>query len=188
MPITKREGKRGVAYRVTVDFPPDPITGKRRQRTEKFRTRKEAESREREWMTEIERGTAVDGTKMTMGEYLTYWLNTSVRHRVRNTTLNSYEQLIRVHIVPALGSVQIQKLTPAQVQAFYQTKVTEPRLRYKGQEDGLPAVPAHRALSAHCPARGASTGHEVGHRASERLRRHRSATGPTTANQDMDRR
>ena len=49
MAITKREGARGVSYRVTVDFPSDPITGKRKQRTETFRTKKEAESREREW-------------------------------------------------------------------------------------------------------------------------------------------
>jgi len=37
-------------------------------------------------------------------------------------TYERYEQLVRVHIVPALGRVQLQKLTAQQVQNFY-TKV-----------------------------------------------------------------
>jgi integrase len=141
MAVTTRQGKRGPSYRVTVDFPRDPITGKRRQRTETFRTKKEALAREREWLTEIERGTAVDMTKMTVGEYLAHWLATSVKHSVRNTTYNSYEQLIRIHIAPALGAVPVQKLMPAQVQAFYQVKLTEPRAATKGKKTGTPLSP-----------------------------------------------
>src|SRR5690349_1443291 len=66
--IDKRQGTHGVSYRVRVELPPDPITGKRRPRAETFRTRKEAEKRLSEWLTEIERGTAVDGSKMTVAE------------------------------------------------------------------------------------------------------------------------
>lgn len=135
MAITKREGTRGVAYRVTVDFPPDPITGKRKQRTETFRTRKEAESREREWMVEIERGTAVDSTKMTVAEYLQHWLETSVKHTVRQSTFRSYAQLVRSHIVPALGSIPLQKLQAVQIQAFYAEKLSGGRA--DGEKGGL---------------------------------------------------
>jgi len=121
MAITKRQGARGVAYRVTVDYPEDAITGKRKQRTETFRTKKEAESREREWMLDVERGTAIDGTKMTVGEYLDLWLATVARHAVRETSYNAYETTIRVHLKPLLGSIPLQRLAPARVQECYAT-------------------------------------------------------------------
>jgi integrase len=135
MAITKRQGKNGISYRVTVDFGSDPVTGKRRQRTETYRTKKEAESREREWLTEIERGTAVDGTKMTTGEYLQHWLESSVQHTVRKSTYKSYAHLVKNHLVPSLGSIPLQKLQPVQVQAFYGEKLHGGRA--DGQKGGL---------------------------------------------------
>jgi len=131
MAVTKRPGKDGMKYRVTVDYPSDPFTGKRKQRSETYRTRKEADSREREWLTEIERGTAVDGTKMSVGEYLLHWVDTVARHNVRITTYESYRWMIEKHIVPTLGSVPLQRLTAAQVQGFYSEKLSggaSPRL------------------------------------------------------------
>jgi hypothetical protein len=68
--IEKRTGPQGVAFRVRVEYPPDPITGKRRQPSETFKTKNEAETKLALWLAEIERGTAVDTTKMTLGEFL----------------------------------------------------------------------------------------------------------------------
>lgn len=116
---------------MTVDFPPDPITGKRRRGTETYRTRKEAESREREWMLEIERGAVLDGGKMTFGEYLTYWLNTYAKHNVRLSTYTSYTAFSKNHIIPALGAIMLRKLSPTHIQDFYQAKLTGGRLDKK---------------------------------------------------------
>jgi integrase len=104
---------------VRVEFPPDPVTGKRRQRAETVKTKKAAEARLAEWLTEIERGIEIDGGKMTFGEYLAYWLDTYAKHNVRPTTYESYAAYARRHIIPALGSIPLTKLRPAQVQAFY---------------------------------------------------------------------
>jgi integrase len=117
--IQKIIGPRGVSYLVRVEYPLDPITGKRRQRSKAFRTKKEAEKALAEWLVEIERGTAIDGAKMTVGEYLNHWLVTIARHRVRETTFAAYRTTIRTHIIPAIGSVPLQRLTPAAVQEFY---------------------------------------------------------------------
>src|SRR4051794_24541141 len=114
--IWKRQGKRGVSYTVRVELPPDPVTGKRRQRAETFRTRKEADAALAQWVTEIERGTAVDGTRMTFAEYLRHWLDVYGQHRLRATTYASYETLARVHIIPALGDVPLQKLQATHLQ------------------------------------------------------------------------
>jgi integrase len=107
-----------VRWRVRIDMV-DPVTGKRRQPQRTYRTRREAEAGLAEWLVEVERGTAVVHSRMTVGEYMAYWLDTSARHRVRATTLESYEQKTRLYIVPALGGVPLQKLTPAQLQALY---------------------------------------------------------------------
>ncbi len=117
--IQKIIGPRGTAYLVRVEYPPDPVTGKRRQRSKSFTTKKEAEKELARWLVEIERGTAIDGAKMTVGEYLTHWLATAARHAVRETSYCGYETTIRVHIIPALGSIPLQRLTPVAVQAFY---------------------------------------------------------------------
>ena len=51
--IQKTTGPHGVAYLVRVEFPRDPITGTRKQRSESFKTKKAAEVRLAEWLTEI---------------------------------------------------------------------------------------------------------------------------------------
>jgi hypothetical protein len=117
--IQKLIGPRWVSYLVCVEYPRDPVTGKRRQRSKAFKTKKEAEKALAEWLVEIERGTAVIGSKMTVGEYLSYWLETIARHRVRETSFAACGTTIRTHIVPAIGSVPLQRLTPAAVQELY---------------------------------------------------------------------
>jgi integrase len=131
MAITKRQGARGVAYRVTVDYPTNPLTGKRKQRTETFRTKKEAESREREWLTEIERGTAIDGTKMTVTELFALWLDVLRGTNPKERTVIEYERTIKTHIVPVLGTTAVQKVTPATIDAFNTS------LREKGCSDAM---------------------------------------------------
>jgi integrase len=122
--IQKRPGPQGAAYRARVEYPADPVTGKRRQRSETFKTKREAETALSKWLAEIERGTAVDTTKQTVGEFLRHWLETVARHRVRPTTFEDYEATIDNHIIPALGSIPIQRLTAANVQGFYAAKLS----------------------------------------------------------------
>jgi hypothetical protein len=117
--LFKEVAKDGtVSWRVRVDMV-DPVTGKRRQPQRTYKTKREAEAGMAQWLVEIERGTAVVNSRMTVGAYMAYWLDTSARHRVRPTTLESYEQKVRLYIVPVLGTVPIQRLTSAQVQVFY---------------------------------------------------------------------
>src|SRR5579864_8201484 len=128
-----------VSWRVRVDMV-DPVSGKRRQPQRTFRTKREAEAGLAQWLVEIERGTVVDRSKMTLGEYLTYWLDTVAQHRVRPTTFASYRQIIHNRITPALGAVCLQRLTPAQVQAIYG------RLLENGRRDGRGKGLSHRSV------------------------------------------
>ncbi len=116
--ITKRLTKEGKArYLVRVEYPPDPVTGKRRQRAKTCATRKEAEAELARWLTEIERGTAIEPSTLTVGALLDLWLTTVAAPKVKPTTLEDYAATIRTHLTPALGAVPVQRLTPAQVHA-----------------------------------------------------------------------
>src|SRR5436309_3115501 len=54
----------------------------------------------------------------TVEDYLSEWLS-HVRGRVRITTYEGYESLVRRYAVPALGSIDLQALSPLHVQRCY---------------------------------------------------------------------
>jgi integrase len=121
--IRKRERKDGVVYVASVDLGRDPITGKRRERSETFKTKREAKAALARWQTEIERGTFVDRSTQTVADLLRYWLETSVKHNRSQNTYVNYRYHVNGHLIPALGHIQVQKLTVAQVQQFYADKI-----------------------------------------------------------------
>jgi Phage integrase, N-terminal SAM-like domain len=58
-----------------------------------------------------------DAGKMTVGEYVGRWIEDSVKDTVRQRTYERYEQIVRVHIKPALERVKLSALTPAHVRS-----------------------------------------------------------------------
>ncbi len=55
---------------------------------------------------------------LTVGAYLLDWLS-HVRGRVRRVTYEGYECLLRCHAIPALGAVEMGRLTPLRLQQLY---------------------------------------------------------------------
>jgi integrase len=58
-----------------------------------------------------------------VNEYFQRWLKDSVKGNVRPITFESYERLVRVHMVPALGHVKLKALSPAHLQGFYRDRL-----------------------------------------------------------------
>jgi integrase len=79
-------------------------------------------------LTDRERGLLVTGGRQTLGQFLIRWLQDSVKPTVRPKTYTSYSQLLRIHILPALGAVPLAKLDPPRVQRFLNDKLAEGRL------------------------------------------------------------
>ena len=78
--------------------------------------------------TDIKRGTWLDpeGAKVTLASWLQHWLETVVDGRVgSDNTRANYAQIIRVHIVPALGVVTLSDLTAEMVDKFLAAKAGE---------------------------------------------------------------
>jgi len=123
--IRKHEREDGVRYEVVVDFGNDPVTGKRRQRTRSFKTKKEAQIALNSLLNELDEGTAVDRSRQTIAEMMRYWLDTYARPNLCSKTLEGYEHISTAHIIPALGAIPIQKFTPDRLQQFYSQKAQE---------------------------------------------------------------
>ncbi len=120
--IRRIERAAGIRYEAVVDLGSDPITGKRRQRSRTYRSKKEANVGMTRWLAEIDGGGAVDRSRATMAQHLRYWLETYARPNLSAKTLEMYEHIIERHIIPDLGAIPLQKLTPDQVQSFYAKK------------------------------------------------------------------
>jgi integrase len=129
--IQKLTGPHGVAYLVRVELPRDPVTGKRRQQSKSFKTKKAAEVRLAAWLTEVERGTAVDTSKMTVSDLFAQWMEVLRGTNPKERTIVEYERTIKTHILPSLGATLAQKVTPATIDAF------NILLRNKGCSDAM---------------------------------------------------
>ena len=98
--------------------------GKKKQRY--FQTEREANQALRKMLHEKERGTLPTGPNQMLKVYLEQWLEQVFKLSViRTGTYYTYRAIINKHIVPSLGHVSLQKLTPQQIQAFYTKKLDE---------------------------------------------------------------
>src|SRR5215203_6908575 len=88
------------------------------------KTRSEVAKKLTKAMADRDGGLVFDTNNQTLGEYLARWLNDSVRGSVKPITFESYERLVRVHIVPALGRVKLKNLSPAHLQGMYRDRLS----------------------------------------------------------------
>lgn len=135
--IQKRVGKNGVTWTVVVDLPRDPVTGKRRQKRISAKTKKEAERLAAQAIHAIDNGNFADSGKQTVADYLEHWLDTYARGACKPTTYDRYASLIRTHIIPAIGHLKLDKLTPMHLTQLYRQKLDGGRL--DGKPGGLSA-------------------------------------------------
>ena len=137
--------KRGNRWSIVLDVGTDPETGKRRQRWHSgFETKREAETELTKLLGQLQTGSYVAPSKRTLGDFLEHEWLPAIRHTIRPLTYESYERGCRNHLVPHLGDVPLQRLTPAQVNAAYATLLA--RLA-PGTVRQVHAV-LHRALEA----------------------------------------
>jgi integrase len=84
-----------------------------------FRTKKEAQNFEAQERVERGQGTWVDPREghVLLAEYATAWLRS--RTNLRTRTRELYEGELRLHILPALGSIEIASISNAAVRTWY---------------------------------------------------------------------
>ncbi|MGW9068970.1 tyrosine-type recombinase/integrase [Streptomyces yangpuensis] len=81
-------------------------------------TRKNAADKLTDKIANSNRGLPVATADSTLGDYLTYWLNSVAVHRLRENTHTRYATCIRLHLIPGLGTKKIARLTARDVRTF----------------------------------------------------------------------
>jgi integrase len=120
---TKNQVKNGIvfsgkswSYVIRV---PDPLTGKTKPAWfGKYDTAISAKLARDKARVAIAQRDYIAPTKLTVGEYLTAWIDAHAR-KIKPTTLNRYRELIKDYLVPRLGSIKLQELKPLHIEQFY---------------------------------------------------------------------
>jgi len=96
----------------------------RKRKTLYGKTRQEVATKLAKALSDREGGLSFNAESLKLGEYLSRWLEDSVKSTVRNTTYERYEQISRTHIVPMLGGIKLKALSPTHVRALYKEKLS----------------------------------------------------------------
>ena len=96
-----------------------PATGRSRYRTEVFRgTRKGAERRLTEILRELDTVGHVGLSGMSTADFLRRWLRDYAEVRVREKSYGIYSNFVERHIIPVLGHIPVDRLSPLDIQSM----------------------------------------------------------------------
>lgn len=117
--------RKGNRYYAVVYEGTDPATGKERHRWHAGgSTRREAEKVLTDLVKRIHDGDYRSPERITLGDYLTErWLPMRKR-QVRYSTYRSYRSQTRLHVIPYIGAIPLQRLTPDDLDGLYDLLLT----------------------------------------------------------------
>ena len=113
-----RQRSKG-SWALTIDTGQKGPDGKRQVVYETIKgTEKDAVKRLRELQVDLAKGQYAPASKLTLGAWLNEWLTSTIRPMRRVQTAERYRIIIDKHISPALGTIQLSKVTALDVQRF----------------------------------------------------------------------
>jgi integrase len=120
--------------------------GKRKQITKGgFTTKREAERALNAVIGRLNEGSYIEPTKLTVAAFMRQWLD-AIRATVRPSTIRTYRILTETHIVPRIGRLQLQRLTPAHLDALYSDLLLNGRRRGGGELSPRTARAVHLTI------------------------------------------
>jgi integrase len=146
-------------------------SGKRKQQTVTVRgTKRQAEAKLAELLASVSKGTFVEPSKLTVAELvrarLAQWIASG---KISDKTAERYGELIEHQIAPFIGGKMVQRLKPADIEAWHSA------LRTGGRKNGG-ALSARTIGHAHrVPGQGPARCGEVRHGGPQRRRPGRRA-------------
>lgn len=112
-------GGQTVKWYVVIDRPRGSDVRRRQKWHGGFRTRKEAEAARAKLIHELNSGTYVSPTAMTVDEWIRqHWLPT-IRSQVKPSTFDSYRRNLDLHVLPILGSRQLRSLSSTMLNSLH---------------------------------------------------------------------
>jgi hypothetical protein len=141
--------KRGSTYSVVLDLGRGPDGRRVRRWHSGYRTKKDAERARTELLARVDLGAYVEPSRLTLAAFLRQQWLPGLAGRVRATTLHSYWTNLERYVLPRIGQVMLQRLTPAHLNALYGA------LAGRRRQERPAAVGAHRPGRPHDGAQGA---------------------------------
>lgn len=124
--------KRGKdSYSVVIYLGVNPATGKRQYKWHTVTgNEQKAESELTRLLRELDTGSYVDPSALTVAEYLERWLTVYAEANVSQKTYERYRGIVTNHLSPAFGAMKLAKLHPLHIQSYYA------KMRKEGRKDG----------------------------------------------------
>ncbi len=122
----------------------DPGTGKQMQRSIYGSTQKEVRQKLAQAVAEVDNGIYQAPNKIKVSEWMQEWLTTFCEGKVKPLTYQSYEGIIKNHIAPAIGAVELQMVKGTHVQRLYNSMI---KAGLSGKTVKNVSAVLHKALS-----------------------------------------
>jgi integrase len=117
--VYQRDKSRRDVWQLIIELGRDEY-GKRQWKYESVHgTKAHAKQVLRQRLNELEAGTFIESTDVTLAEYLPSWLSDVVRHQVAARSLDRYTSIVDCHLTPRLGAMKLSALRPDHVQHCY---------------------------------------------------------------------
>jgi integrase len=95
--------------------------GRRERKGVYGRTKRDVAKKMRKYLVDRDSGRPVSTSGQTLGKFLTSWLE-SIKHSVAVRTWDNYEAICRLHLIPALGKIRLERLTVEDIKALLNSK------------------------------------------------------------------
>ena len=106
------------SWELTIDLGRD-ANGKRIRRYASVKgTKKQAEQRLRELLTELDGGIEPFTGRIMMRDWLDRWMSDCVEGHLSQATQDRYRGIVQHHLAPALGHIELKRLSPTHVQSL----------------------------------------------------------------------
>ena len=124
--VSNGRDSRGKQIIESATFVPDP------SKTEK-QNQKALERFAVEFEAKVKAGKYLDGEKLTFQSFVPIWHRDYAEMQLEETTLQLYDHLLRLHILPAIGNIKLAKILPAHLNKLYNQLAVE---RKDGKDGG----------------------------------------------------
>ncbi|MGH4050001.1 MAG: tyrosine-type recombinase/integrase [Clostridium sp.] len=144
--IRKRVYKSGTTWQITIELGIDENGERQRMFKSIYGTKKDAEKEMQQMLNELDGGTFVEDTKITVASYLRNWIKIYVEPNLAPTTIDGYKSNVENYIIPRIGNILLQKLSPMHLQDMYLKLSQNGRLDGKGGLSPTTIRAIHRTL------------------------------------------
>jgi integrase len=101
----------------------NPKTGKLIRKTVYGKTRSEVIKKKKALESQLITGTYRGPTDYTVESWLNHWVENNVKNRLSAKSYEMYKYIIRVHLIPALGTVKLEDVTTEMIENLLNKKM-----------------------------------------------------------------